>query len=35
MGQLAGLELESRWSDWKGTPSGPKSELHVSIYRKP
>jgi len=35
MAQLAGLELESRWSDWKGTPFGPKSELHISIYRKP
>ncbi|MFC4858762.1 class I SAM-dependent methyltransferase [Actinophytocola glycyrrhizae] len=35
MAQLAGLEREARWSDWKGTPFGPKSELHVSIYRKP
>jgi SAM-dependent methyltransferase len=35
MAQLAGLERENRWSDWKGTPFGPKSELHVSIYRKP
>jgi SAM-dependent methyltransferase len=35
MAQLAGLELESRWSDWKGAPFGPKSELHISIYRKP
>lgn len=35
MAQLAGLELESRWADWKGTPFGPKSELHISIYRKP
>jgi SAM-dependent methyltransferase len=35
MARLAGLELESRWADWKGTPFGPKSELHVSIYRKP
>jgi SAM-dependent methyltransferase len=35
MAQLAGLEREDRWSDWKGTPFGPKSELHVSIYRKP
>jgi SAM-dependent methyltransferase len=35
MAQLAGLEREDRWGDWKGTPFGPKSELHVSIYRKP
>jgi len=35
MAQLAGLGLEHRWSDWKGTPFGPKSELHVSVYRKP
>jgi SAM-dependent methyltransferase len=35
MAQLAGLERENRWSDWKGTPFGPKAELHVSVYRKP
>lgn len=35
MAQLAGLTLESRWGDWKGTPFTAKSELHVSIYRKP
>jgi len=35
MAQLAGLELESRWSDWQGTPFGPKSDLHISVYRKP
>jgi len=35
MAQLAGLELESRWSDWKGSPFGPKSDLHISVYRKP
>lgn len=35
MAQLAGLEREDRWGDWQGTPFGPKSELHVSIYRKP
>ncbi len=35
MAQLAGLEREDRWGDWKGTPFGPKSGLHVSIYRKP
>jgi SAM-dependent methyltransferase len=35
MAQLAGLELESRWSDWKGAPFAAKSELHISTYRKP
>lgn len=35
MAQLAGLVLESRWADWKGAPFGPKSELHISTYRKP
>jgi SAM-dependent methyltransferase len=35
MAQLAGLELESRWGNWQGGEFGPKSELHVSIYRKP
>ncbi|MGB3444899.1 MAG: class I SAM-dependent methyltransferase [Actinophytocola sp.] len=35
MAQLAGLAREDRWADWKGTPFGQKSELHVSIYRKP
>jgi SAM-dependent methyltransferase len=35
MGQLAGLELESRWGDWKQAPFTAKSELHISTYRKP
>ena len=35
MAQLAGLELESRWGNWQGAPFTAKSELHVSIYRKP
>lgn len=35
MAQLAGLELESRWGNWQRAEFGPKSELHVSIYRKP
>jgi SAM-dependent methyltransferase len=34
MAQLAGLERENRWGDWKGG-QWPKSELHVSVYRKP
>lgn len=35
MAELAGLELENRWSDWKGAPFGASSNLHVSMYRKP
>jgi len=35
MAQLAGLEREDRWGDWQGAPFGPKSDLHISIYRKP
>lgn len=35
MAQLAGLEREDRWADWKRTPFGPKAELHISVYRKP
>jgi SAM-dependent methyltransferase len=35
MAQLAGLELESRWSNWQGAPFTAQSDLHVSIYRKP
>jgi SAM-dependent methyltransferase len=35
MAQIAGLELESRWGDWKGSPFTAKSELHISTYRKP
>jgi SAM-dependent methyltransferase len=35
MAQLAGLELEHRWSDWaRGTFDGD-SRLHISVYRKP
>jgi SAM-dependent methyltransferase len=35
MAQLAGLELEHRWSDWKGNPFTADSTLHISVYRKP
>jgi SAM-dependent methyltransferase len=35
MAQMAGLDLESRWSDWKQSPFTAKSELHISTYRKP
>ena len=33
MGQLAGFELESRHSDWSGTPFTSASRSHVSVYR--
>lgn len=35
MAELAGMERENRWGDWKGTPFDAHSRLHVSIYRKP
>ncbi len=35
MAELAGLELENRWGDWKGGPFTAQSTLHVSVYRKP
>ncbi|GAB3463775.1 class I SAM-dependent methyltransferase [Actinophytocola sediminis] len=35
MAELAGLELENRWGDWKGAPFTGDSTLHVSVYRKP
>ncbi|MFT4081082.1 MAG: class I SAM-dependent methyltransferase [Nocardioides sp.] len=34
MAQLAGLELESRWADWTGTPFVATSGSHVSVWRK-
>jgi SAM-dependent methyltransferase len=34
MAQLAGLELESRWADWTGSPFVATSESHVSVWRK-
>ncbi|MGI8524233.1 MAG: class I SAM-dependent DNA methyltransferase [Nocardioides sp.] len=34
MAQLAGLELESRFEDWSGTPYTAQSESHVSVWRK-
>jgi SAM-dependent methyltransferase len=33
MARLAGLTFESRWADWSGTPFGPASTDHVSVYR--
>lgn len=35
MAQLAGLELESRWSNWQGAAFTAKSDLHISVYKKP
>jgi SAM-dependent methyltransferase len=35
MAELAGLEREHRWADWKREPFGARSSMHVSIYRKP
>jgi SAM-dependent methyltransferase len=34
MAQLAGLELEHRFADWKGSPFTGDSENHVSVWRK-
>jgi hypothetical protein len=33
MAQLAGLQLESRHSDWSGGPFTAESTSHVSVYR--
>ncbi|MFN3257916.1 MAG: class I SAM-dependent DNA methyltransferase [Ilumatobacter sp.] len=35
MAQLAGMTLESRWSDWHRSPFTGDSESHVSVWRKP
>ncbi|HEY7593337.1 MAG TPA: class I SAM-dependent methyltransferase [Actinophytocola sp.] len=35
MAQLAGLELEHRWADWKEGTFDGNSTMHVSVYRKP
>ena len=34
MAQLAGLELEQRYSDWDRSPFTSDSESHVSVWRK-
>lgn len=34
MAQLAGLHLESRSADWKGSPFLATSDSHVSVWRK-
>lgn len=35
MAQLAGMQLESRWSTWTGEPFASDSEAHVSVWRTP
>lgn len=35
MTSAAGLELEHRWSGWRGEPFGADSPSHVSVYRRP
>ncbi|MGW8981950.1 class I SAM-dependent DNA methyltransferase [Streptomyces parvus] len=35
MARIAGLEPESRAEDWNGTPFGPDSAQHISVWRKP
>jgi hypothetical protein len=34
MAELAGLELEARWADWRRTPFTGESPSHVSIWRR-
>ncbi len=34
MAELAGLDFESRWSDWDGSPFTDASTSHVSVWRK-
>lgn len=35
MANLAGLERENRWGGWHREPFTARSEMHVSVYRKP
>ena len=35
MAQLAGMELESRHSDWVGSEFTSESRSHMSVYRLP
>jgi SAM-dependent methyltransferase len=35
MARLAGLGLDARWGDWRGTPFTSDSRGHVSVYRRP
>jgi hypothetical protein len=34
MAELAGMRLERRVADWKGSPFTSDSENHVSVWRK-
>ena len=34
MARIAGMTLESRWSDWNGQPFDHESTSHVSVWRK-
>jgi SAM-dependent methyltransferase len=34
MAQLAGMQLENRFADWRGTPFTADSQSHVSVWRK-
>ena len=34
MARIAGMDLEVRWADWRGTAITPTSENHVSVYRR-
>ncbi len=35
MAQLAGMQLEHRYSDWRGGDFTADSESHVSVWRTP
>lgn len=35
MAELAGMELEHRWSDWDRSPFTDASDGHVSVWRRP
>jgi SAM-dependent methyltransferase len=34
MAELAGMQREVRWEDWRGTPFSPESRGHVTVYRR-
>lgn len=34
MAELAGLRLRDRWSDWRRSPFGSHSAVHVSLYER-
>lgn len=35
MAQLAGMEREARWADWRGATFTDDSQAHVTVYRLP